>query len=119
MNLMPVLPYHLITIKATMQTNQLSVESAIALATELASHNMGGWIEDIIDWWVDGGSGRPLKEVTDGTSYEATICTGEDMFGFRPVQEFRRYGGVKIDSIPEANTAGGLNQTLLAAKYAS
>jgi L-alanine-DL-glutamate epimerase-like enolase superfamily enzyme len=96
--------------------NQLTIESAIALANTLAAHNMGGWIEDIIDWWIDGGSGRPIQEVTDATSYEAVICTGEDMFGFDQFKTLADIGAVRLFH-PEANTAGGLNQTLLAAKY--
>lgn len=97
--------------------DQLTVNSAIDLANTLAAHNMGGWIEDIIDWWVDDCSGCPLEEVTDGTNYEATICTGEDMFGFDQFKRFADIGAVRLFH-PEANTAGGLNQTLLAALYA-
>ncbi|MFC1539150.1 mandelate racemase/muconate lactonizing enzyme family protein [Candidatus Latescibacterota bacterium] len=97
--------------------DQLSVESAIALATDLKEHNAGGWIEDIIDWWIDDCSGAPLKEVTDGTSADAVICTGEDMFGFDQFKQFSDIGAVRLIH-PEPNTAGGLNQTVLAAKYA-
>ncbi len=112
----PIASDHYQGYNASLQ-NQLTIESAIALANTLAEHSNGGWIEDIIDWWVDGGSGLPIKEVTDATSYEAVICTGEDMFGFDQFKTLADIGAVRLFH-PEANTAGGLHQTLLAAKYA-
>ncbi|MFC1490276.1 mandelate racemase/muconate lactonizing enzyme family protein [Candidatus Latescibacterota bacterium] len=97
--------------------NQLSVESAIALANTLnEDHNPNGYVEDIIDWWIDGGSGLPCKEVADGT--DMRLQTGEDMFGFDQLKVFADAGG--LDNFhPEPNTFGGINQTLIAAKYAA
>jgi L-alanine-DL-glutamate epimerase-like enolase superfamily enzyme len=97
-------------------TNQLSVESAIALAETLNSdHNSTGYVEDIIDWWIDGCSGLPSKEVADAT--EVRLQTGEDMFSFNQFKPWADLGA--LDNFhPEPNTFGGLNQTLIAAKYA-
>jgi L-alanine-DL-glutamate epimerase-like enolase superfamily enzyme len=96
-------------------TNQISVESAIALANTLKENNGGGHVEDIIDWWVDGCSGAPLKAVNDGT--DVPVLTGEDMFGLDQFKKFVDMGAVNFIH-PEPNTAGGINQTLLACKYA-
>jgi L-alanine-DL-glutamate epimerase-like enolase superfamily enzyme len=98
--------------------DQLSVESAVALANDLKSHNGAGWMEDIIDWWIDGFSGAPLKEVIDATSADTIICTGEDMLGFDQFKKFADLGAVRMIH-PEPNTAGGLNQTSLACRYAA
>ncbi|MFC1541295.1 mandelate racemase/muconate lactonizing enzyme family protein [Candidatus Latescibacterota bacterium] len=96
-------------------TNQLSVESAIALANTLKDHNPDGYVEDIIDWWIDDCSGLPSKEVADAT--DMRLQNGEDMFGFDQCKRFSDIGA--FDNFhPEPNTFGGLNQTLLAAKYA-
>ena len=96
-------------------TNQLSVESAIALADTLKAHNQDGYVEDIIDWWIDDCSGLPSKEVADAT--EMRLQTGEDMFGFEQFKPWADIGA--LDNFhPEPNTFGGLNQTLLAATYA-
>jgi L-alanine-DL-glutamate epimerase-like enolase superfamily enzyme len=96
-------------------TNQLSVESAIALANTLKQHNPNGYVEDIIDWWIDDCSGLPSKEVADAT--DMRVQTGEDMFGFDQCKRFSDIGA--FDNFhPEPNTFGGLNQTLLASKYA-
>jgi L-alanine-DL-glutamate epimerase-like enolase superfamily enzyme len=96
-------------------TNQLSVASAIALANILKPISMGGTVEDIIDWWINGCSGAPIKAVADGTTMN--VQTGEDMFGFDEFKSFIDLGACDIIH-PEPNTAGGLSQTLLAAKYA-
>jgi len=96
-------------------TNQLSVASAIALANILKPISMGGTVEDIIDWWINGCSGAPIKAVADGTTMN--VQTGEDMFGFDEFKSFIDIGACDIIH-PEPNTAGGLSQTLLAAKYA-
>ena len=96
-------------------TNQLSVASAIALANILKPISMGGQVEDIIDWWTNGCSGAPSKAVADGTTMN--VMTGEDMFGFDEFKAFIDMGACDIIH-PEPNTAGGLSQTLLAAKYA-
>jgi len=96
-------------------TDQLSVESAIALANTLNEHNENGYVEDIIDWWIDDCSGRPSKEVADAT--DMRVQTGEDMFGVDQCKVFADIGA--FDNFhPEPNTFGGINQTLLAAKYA-
>jgi len=96
-------------------TNQLSVESAIALADTLKEHNVDGYVEDIIDWWIDDGSGLPSKEVADAT--DMRLQTGEDMFGFDQFKPWADIGA--LDNFhPEPNTFGGFNQTLLAATYA-
>ena len=96
-------------------TNQLSVESAIALADTLKDHNPDGYVEDIIDWWIDGGSGLPSKEVADAT--DMRVQTGEDMFGFDQFKPWADIGA--LDNFhPEPNTFGGINETLLAAIYA-
>jgi len=97
-------------------TNQIDVASAIALADALKGISNGGWVEDIIDWYWNDANGDPvIKQVTDGTDMK--VHTGEDMFG---LDEFKRYADVgAVDFIhPEPNTAGGINQTLLSAKYA-
>ena len=96
-------------------TNQISVESAIALANTLKEHNSNGYVEDIIDWWTDGGSGFPSKEVADAT--DMRVQTGEDMFGF---EQFKPWADMRaLDNFhPEPNTFGGINETLKAAKYA-
>ena len=96
-------------------TNQLSVASAIALANILKPISMGGYVEDIIDWWINGCSGAPSKAVADATTMN--VQTGEDMFGF---DQFKSFIDIRACDIihPEPNTAGGLSQTLLAAKYA-
>ena len=96
-------------------TNQLSVASAIALANILKPISMGGTVEDIIDWWINGCSGAPSKAVADGTTMD--VQTGEDMFGFDEFKAFIDMGACDIIH-PEPNTAGGLSQTLAAAKYA-
>jgi L-alanine-DL-glutamate epimerase-like enolase superfamily enzyme len=96
-------------------TNQLSVASAIALANILKPISMGGYVEDVIDWWINGCSGAPSKAVADGTTMN--VQTGEDMFGFDQFKAFIDIGACDIIH-PEPNTAGGLSQTLLAAKYA-
>lgn len=95
--------------------NQLSVESAIALANTLHEHNPDGYVEDVIDWWMDDCSGLPSKEVADAC--EMRVQTGEDMFGF---DQFKPWADIHaLDNFhPEPNTFGGVNQTLLAAKYA-
>jgi L-alanine-DL-glutamate epimerase-like enolase superfamily enzyme len=98
-------------------TNQISIESAIALAKDLKEHAAGGWIEDIVDWWIDGCSGAPLRDVVKATSADTVICTGEDMFGYDQFKKFADIGAVRLFH-PEPNTAGGLNQTVLACKYA-
>ena len=98
-------------------TSQLSVESAIALADAIKDIAKGGYIEDVIDWYWNDANGDPvIKQVTAGTN--ALITTGEDMFGY---DQFKKYADVSaVDVIhPEPNTAGGIHQTLLAAKYAS
>ena len=96
-------------------TNQLSVASAIALANKLKPIALGGYVEDVIDWWINGCSGAPMKAVADAVTID--VMTGEDMFGF---DEFKVLADIKACDIihPEPNTAGGLSQTLLAAKYA-
>jgi len=97
-------------------TSGLSVESAIALADALKGISNGGWVEDIIDWFWNDENGDPvIKQVTAGT--DMTVITGEDMFG---LDEYKRYADAgAVDCIhPEPNTAGGVHQTLLAAKYA-
>jgi L-alanine-DL-glutamate epimerase-like enolase superfamily enzyme len=76
---------------------------------------MGGQVEDIIDWWINGCSGAPSKAVADGTTMN--VMTGEDMFGFDEFKAFIDMGACDIIH-PEPNTAGGLSQTLLAARYA-
>jgi L-alanine-DL-glutamate epimerase-like enolase superfamily enzyme len=91
------------------------VESAIALSEALKPHIGAGWMEDIIDWWVDGCSGAPSKAVADST--DVLILTGEDMFGFDQFKNFSDIGAFNLMH-PEPNTAGGINQTLLAALYA-
>jgi L-alanine-DL-glutamate epimerase-like enolase superfamily enzyme len=96
-------------------TNQLSVASAVALANILKPISMGGYVEDIIDWWTNGCSGAPSKAVADATTMN--LQTGEDMFGFEQYKSFIDIGACDIIH-PEPNTAGGLSQTLLAAKYA-
>ena len=94
---------------------QLSVESAIALAETLKDHNPNGYVEDIIDWWIDGGSGLPSMEVADAT--DMRLQTGEDMFSFDQFKPWADIGA--LDNFhPEPNTFGGFNQTLLAATYA-
>ena len=95
---------------------QLSVESAIALANTLHAHNPNGYVEDIIDWWMDDCSGAPSKEVADAC--EMRLQTGEDMFGF---DQFKPWADSHaLDNFhPEPNTFGGFNQTLIAAKYAA
>ncbi|MFC1489605.1 mandelate racemase/muconate lactonizing enzyme family protein [Candidatus Latescibacterota bacterium] len=95
--------------------DQISVESAIALANTLHDHNPNGYVEDIIDWWIDDCSGLPSKAVADGT--EMGIQTGEDMFGFEQCKRFSDIGAF-TNFHPEPNTFGGLNQTLMASKYA-
>jgi len=96
-------------------TNQLSVASAIALANILKPISMGGYVEDIIDWWTHGCSGAPIKAVADAITMD--VMTGEDMFGF---DQFKAFADIRACDLihPEPNTAGGLSQTLLAAKYA-
>jgi L-alanine-DL-glutamate epimerase-like enolase superfamily enzyme len=97
------------------ESYQLSVESAIALADTLKEHNPDGYVEDIIDWWIDGGSGLPSMEVANAT--DMRVQTGEDMFGFDQFQPWADIGA--LDHFhPEPNTFGGFNQTLLAATYA-
>ncbi len=95
--------------------NQLSVESAIALAETLnVEHNPDGYVEDIIDWWIDDCSGLPSKEVANAT--DVRIQTGEDMFSF---EQFKPWADIHaLDNFhPEPNTFGGINQTIIAAKY--
>ena len=94
---------------------QLSVESAIALAEVLKVHNGGGFVEDVIDWWIDGCSGRPGKAVNDGT--DVPVLTGEDMFGFDQLKTLADIGAIDYFH-PEPNTFGGINQTMLAVNYA-
>ena len=97
-------------------TNQIDVASAIALADALKGIAMGGYIEDVIDWgWNDANGDPVVKMVTDGT--DALTFTGEDMFGY---DQFKKFADVKAVDVfhPEPNTAGGIHQTLLVAKYA-
>lgn len=96
-------------------SDQLSVESAIALSEAIKPHIGGGWVEDIIDWWIDRCSGAPLKAVNDAT--DVAVLTGEDMFGVEQFGQFADRGALNIIH-PEPNTAGGFNQTVLSAKYA-
>ncbi|MFC1490274.1 mandelate racemase/muconate lactonizing enzyme family protein [Candidatus Latescibacterota bacterium] len=98
-------------------TNQLSIESAVALAETLnEDHNPNGYVEDIVDWWCDDCSGRPSKAVADAT--DMRVQTGEDMFSF---EQFKPWADTRaLDNFhPEPNTFGGINQTLIAAKYAA
>jgi L-alanine-DL-glutamate epimerase-like enolase superfamily enzyme len=97
-------------------TSGLSVESAIALADALKGIAMGGAIEDVIDWYWNDENGVPvIKQVTDAT--DAMVMTGEDMFGYDQFKAYADVGAVNFIH-PEPNTAGGIHQTLLAAKYA-
>ena len=96
-------------------TDQLSIESAIALAEAIQPYTNMGWTEDIIDWWIDGCSGAPLKEVRD--NIDVPVLTGEDMFGFDQLKTFVDLGAIDYFH-PEPNTFGGINQTALAATYA-
>ena len=97
-------------------SSQLDVESAIALADALKGIAKGGAIEDVIDWYWNDEKGDPvIKQVTAGT--DAIVMTGEDMFGYDQYKTYVDAGAVKFIH-PEPNTAGGVHQTLLAAKYA-
>ena len=101
-------------------TQQLSVESAVALANAMAASDCqgmyGGWMEDIIDWgWKDASGVPVIKQVRDQT--DMPILTGEDMYCLDEYKALVDAGAVDIIH-PDQASAGGIHQPRLAALYA-